>query len=202
VERFKEREFATDGATLFATFCSGCHGPSGEGQRFPGAYPFPAIANVDFLSAATDQFIEETIRGGRPGRRMPAWNEKEGGLRDDEIKKIVGHLRQIADVKEPVRPIAERRWVKADAEVGKRLYANNCAGCHGAKGEGIEAPALNNKAFLASADDTYLVETIGRGRRGTGMQSFQQASTVHPALAPADIEALVAFLRSWEDKKP
>jgi mono/diheme cytochrome c family protein len=202
VERFKEREFATDGATLHATFCSGCHGPSGEGQRFPGAYPFPAIANADFLAVATDQFIKETIQNGRPGRRMPAWNENEGGLRDAEIEKIIGYLRETGGVKEPVRSIAERRWVKADAGLGGRLYANNCAGCHGAKGEGIEAPALNNKAFLASADDTYLVETIGRGRRGTEMQSFQKASSVHPALSPADIEALVAFLRSWEDKKP
>lgn len=202
VERFKEREFATDGATLYATLCSGCHGPNGEGRRFPETYPFPAIANPDFLAAATDQFIQDTIKTGRSGRRMPAWGENEGGLRDEEIARIVGHLRQIGGVPEPKRPAAEHRWIKADAAAGGKLYAAYCAGCHGAKGEGLEAPALRNKSFLTAADDAYLVETIGRGRRGTAMQSFQAASTVHPALSPAEIESLVAYLRSWEEKKP
>jgi cbb3-type cytochrome c oxidase subunit III len=202
VERFKEREFATDGATLYATFCAGCHGPKGEGRRFPESYPFPAIANPDFLAVATDQFITDTIQTGRPGRRMPAWGANEGGLRAEEIAQIVGHLRKISGVAEPTRPAKKRRWVKADAKTGERLYATNCAGCHGARGEGIEAPALSNKSFLAAADDTYLVETIGRGRHDTAMQSFRAASTVHPALSRAEIESLVAYLRSWEEKKP
>ncbi len=73
-----------------------------------------------------------------------------------------------------------------------------CAGCHGVRGEGIQAPALNNQSFLSSASDSYLIETIGRGRRGTQMQSFRSASPVHPALADDDIESLVAFLRTWE----
>jgi hypothetical protein len=45
------------------------------------------------------------------------------------------------------------------------------------------------------------VETIGRGRRGTPMHGFRNASPVHPALADDDIESLVAFLRTWE-KQP
>lgn len=80
-ERLGEREFAADGATLFGTFCAACHGPRGEGRRYLGTPPFPAVGNEDFLRAAGDEFIAETVRRGRPGRRMPAWGEKQGGRR-------------------------------------------------------------------------------------------------------------------------
>lgn len=92
-QRFDEREFAADGATLYGTFCAACHGPAGEGLRFPGMTPFPAIANADFLTAASDEFLDRTISEGRPGRRMPAWNSGEGGLRPAEIDTLVTYLR-------------------------------------------------------------------------------------------------------------
>jgi mono/diheme cytochrome c family protein len=57
---------------------------------------------------------------------------------------------------------------------------------------------LSNPALLAAADDTYLFETIARGRRGTPMRSFRGGSPIHPALSDAQIEALVAYLRTWE----
>ncbi|NLY02901.1 MAG: c-type cytochrome [Rhodopirellula sp.] len=200
VERFGEREFATDGATLYGAFCAACHGPKGEGRRFPDTSPFPAIAGRDFLAVASDEFIAETIRRGRPGRRMPAWNENEGGLRDAEIANLVGHLRAIGGVAEPEAPLSEARSGEGDAELGGRLFAARCAGCHGPAGEGVDAPALNNKVLLSTADDRYLLETIRRGRRGTSMPGFSQpTSPAYPALAPSDIESIVAFIRTWED---
>jgi mono/diheme cytochrome c family protein len=203
--RFGEREFATDGETLFGTFCAACHGANGEGRRYPGMPVFPAVGNADFLAVASDQFLAETIRKGRPGRRMPAWGAKDGGLRPAEIANIVAFLRDghhvpmVGGQKEPLPQHAARRWVKADPAQGQRIYGNYCAGCHGAKGQGIEAPPLANKGLLAAASDDYFVGTIGRGRRGTAMQSFANPSTVHPALSPADIEAIVAFIRTWEE---
>lgn len=197
-ERLGEREFATDGATLYGTFCAACHGANGEGRRYPGAPVFPAIANVDFLETASDDFIAATVRHGRAGRRMPAWGEKEGGLRPEEIASVVAHLRTMAGVKAPPPDPKPRRWAKGDTALGGRLYAAQCASCHGSRGEGVEAPALNNKNLLASATDTYLVQTIARGRRSTVMSGMAQPSTVHPALTPTEIEAIVTFLRTWE----
>lgn len=197
-ERLGEREFSTDGATLYGTFCAACHGPAGEGRRYPGLPMFPAAGNPDFLAAASDQFLSETIERGRTGRRMPAWGGTAGGLRPEETRQIVAHLRQIGGVKEARKPDPKRRWIKGDAEAGGRRYADYCAGCHGKQGEGLEAPALNNKQLLTSADDTYLMETIGRGRRGTPMKSFREGSTVNPALSAAEIESIVAYLRRWE----
>jgi mono/diheme cytochrome c family protein len=55
--------------------------------------------------------------------------------------------------------------------------------------------------LLANATDTYLMETIRRGRRGTSMEGFANPSTVRPALAAEEIESIVTYLRTWEAGK-
>jgi cytochrome c oxidase cbb3-type subunit 3 len=199
--RFGEREFATDGATVYGTFCAGCHGLAGSGVRSPGLASFPSIANPDLLERVSDQFLENTIRHGRPGRRMPAWGDMESGLRPEEIRSVISYLRSLSGQKQKPES-APPRWVQADAASGKSLFASTCSGCHGAQGEGGEAPALNNQVLLASATDTYLVDTIGRGRRGTVMQGFLEPSPARRTLAGAEIEAVVAFIRTWEKRQP
>jgi cytochrome c oxidase cbb3-type subunit 3 len=171
-------------------------------MRFPGSPPFPANGNPDFLAVASDEFLTQTITHGRPGRRMPAWGEQDGGLRTEEVAALVAHLRQLGRVPAPPPDPRGPRWAKADPIIGEQQYIRVCAGCHGKQGEGIEAPALNNKVLLESATDTYLVETIGRGRRGTAMPAFREAAPTHPALAEDEIEAIVAFIRQWETSKP
>jgi cytochrome c oxidase cbb3-type subunit 3 len=171
-------------------------------MRYPGSPPFPANGNPDFLAVASDEFLTQTILHGRPGRRMPAWGEQEGGLRAEEVAALVAHLRQLGGVPAPAPDPRGPRWVKADPKTGEQHYARLCAGCHGKQGEGIDAPALNNKVLLESATDTYLVETIGRGRRGTAMPAFREAAVTHPALAEGQIEDIVAYIRQWESNKP
>ena len=162
---------------------------------------FPAIGNPDFLAVATDEFLTETIRKGRPGRRMPAWGEKEGGLRPAEIANIVAlsaHAERRRQEPAPAHPT--RRWVKADAAVGRQLYATNCAGCHGDKGEGIEGPAAcTTRVCWPPPPTTYLVEHDRPRPARHRHAGFRQSFTVHPALSPADIEAIVAFIRTWEE---
>lgn len=199
-ERFGEREFATDGATLYGTFCAACHGPEGQGMQYSGTSPFPAIGNPDFLAVAPDAFIVENIRRGRPGRRMPAWGEKEGGLNPAEVEAIVTYLRSLAGGVAPPAEKAPARWVQGDAKAGRDLYAANCAGCHGKKGEGRQGPSLANPVLLKTATDTYLVETVRRGRKGTAMRGFASPSTVQRTLTKSEIEDIVAFLRTWEKK--
>jgi cbb3-type cytochrome c oxidase subunit III len=199
VARFGRREFATDGATLYGAFCAGCHGEDGMGRRLPGLVSFPSIANPDFLAIADDEFLKENVRQGRPGRRMPAWL-KPDGLSADEIETVVGYVRALGGVRSAAdsRP---PRWVSGDAQAGERIFAATCGGCHGAKGEGGQGPALNNRVLLAAASDSYLVETIRRGRRGTAMAGFATPDSARPALDNSEIEAVVAFLRTWEGGK-
>jgi mono/diheme cytochrome c family protein len=198
VERFREREFTSDGATLFGAFCSGCHGRDGLGHRVPGM-AFPSVANPDFLAVAPDALIVETILRGRPGRRMRAWGDGSTGLNAEDASTLLSHLRTLAGVP-ALADSRPPRWARGDAALGGRLFTASCAGCHGANGEGGEGPALNNLVLQQFATDTYFVETIGRGRRGTAMASFLEPSTVHRTFTPSEIEAVVTFIRSWGGK--
>ena len=169
-------------------------------MRYPGLAPFPAIGNRDFLRLVSDDFLRQQIRRGRPGRRMPAWGELEGGLRDEEIARLVTYIRDRGGIafEGDAKP---RRWIEGDAAEGKRLFASACARCHGERGEGKEGPALNNRVFLDLATDTYLLKTIQSGRAGTSMAGFAASSTVQGALTDSEISSIVAFLRTWEAKK-
>jgi mono/diheme cytochrome c family protein len=128
---------------------------------------------------------------------MTAWGEKEGGLRPAEIDAVVAYLRAMGNT--PHTPeTTPPRWVRGEASVGERSYAANCAACHGAKGEGKEGPALSNPVLLANATDTYLVETIRRGRRNTSMPAFTTASSTQQMLTDDEIQSIVAYMRTWE----
>lgn len=196
--RFGEREFASDPATIYSAVCSSCHGANGSGMRYPGLPPNPSITNPDFLALAPDDLIFTSIQKGRPGRPMLPWGERVNGLTVAEIRSLVAYIRQLGGGIQQEVDLMAARWVNADAGLGGRLFAANCAGCHGPLGSGGEGPALGNKVFLGSATDTFLVETISRGRRGTVMQGFSTPSTVRPALTRAEIESIVAYLRTLE----
>lgn len=200
VARFGEREFASDGETVYLAFCSGCHGERGEGRQAPGAVTFPAIANPDLHRLVSDDYLIAAVSKGRQGRRMPAWGEMDGGLTPEEIRAAVDHLRRLSGPPRAPDP-KPARWLQADAEAGDRIYAASCAGCHGVIGQGDEAPALRDPVLLSEATDTFLVETIAGGRRGTAMPAFSEPSTVHPTLSRSEIESVAAFLRTWEKKQ-
>jgi mono/diheme cytochrome c family protein len=54
------------------------------------------------------------------------------------------------------------------------LYAQNCAGCHGAEGHGGAAVALANPVYLAIVDETTMRNIVANGVRGTSMPAFAQ----------------------------
>ena len=56
------------------------------------------------------------------------------------------------------------------------LYAQNCAGCHGAEGRGGAAIALANPVYLAIADDASIRKVIANGVTGTSMPAFAQCA--------------------------
>jgi cytochrome c oxidase cbb3-type subunit 3 len=56
------------------------------------------------------------------------------------------------------------------------LYAQNCAGCHGAQGRGGAAIALANPVYLAIVDETNMRNIVANGVRGTSMPAFAQAA--------------------------
>src|SRR5437588_5955061 len=75
------------------------------------------------------------------------------------------------------------------------LYAQTCAGCHGADGKGGAAIALANPVFLAIANDPAIRHTVADGVRGTAMPAFAQSAG--GTLTDKQIDALVRGIRSW-----
>lgn len=58
----------------------------------------------------------------------------------------------------------------------RTLYAQNCAGCHGAEGRGGAAIALANPVYLAIGDENSVRKVIANGVRGTSMPAFAQSA--------------------------
>jgi len=77
---------------------------------------------------------------------------------------------------------------------GAKLYSQNCAGCHGERGDGGIGVPLSLPSFHASVDDDYLKQTMLRGRPGRVMPSFSYLSI-------AEVDAIVKHIRSWHQGK-
>lgn len=179
-----ERDFAADGASLFAVFCSACHGTAGEGRTFDvSPKAFPALSNPDFLALADDEFLRRTIRLGRPGRRMPSWGQH---LSAKELELLVGLLRSF----EKPAPVFTASATPPELDLGSRLFADTCAPCHGPRGEGSGlAPPLAAKDNEVTATEERIFGTLAAGVAGTAMGSFR-------SLEPSQLRAISAAVRA------
>src|SRR6202166_2469641 len=74
------------------------------------------------------------------------------------------------------------------------LYAQNCAGCHGAEGRGGAAIALADPIYLAIADDATIRKVIANGVRGTSMPAFAESSG--GMLTDQQIDVITTQIRS------
>ena len=188
---------APDGPALFAEHCSVCHGDKGEGGvGIPLSYNF-------FLNSVSDDYIKKTIRLGRPGRIMPAFSE----LSDVQINSITAYVRSWSEDKAPV--FASKK-ISGDSKKGELLFKQRCASCHGADGKGgkgtgvtfsrkrdlpIIAPALNNKGFLAAANDQLIRHSMVNGREGTPM-----SKAFVDGLTKQQIDDIVSYIRDFENE--
>ena len=81
-----------------------------------------------------------------------------------------------------------------------KLYATNCAGCHGANGRGGAAIGLASAGYLSLVGDTDLRQVIEHGRPGTAMPAFAQSTG--GTLSDVQVGALVQGIRSWTKTTP
>lgn len=172
------------GGELYQRYCALCHGEHGEGYLADNA---PAITGDAFLRVASDEFLTRAITEGHPGTPMAAFGQAQGGpLLPEEVLRIVAFLRS-----EGPPPIdVSRTRVMGDAGRGRSVYDESCASCHGARGEGVNAPTLAHPVFQSSASVGFLRETIARGRDGTPMPAFQGT------LSSQAIDDVVAYVRT------
>jgi cytochrome c oxidase cbb3-type subunit 3/ubiquinol-cytochrome c reductase cytochrome c subunit len=82
-----------------------------------------------------------------------------------------------------------------------KLYAENCAGCHGTDGTMGPAPPLNDALFLTIISDATLAHVIADGRAGTLMPAFLQERG--GTLTPTQVRVLAEGLKKqWGAKAP
>jgi mono/diheme cytochrome c family protein len=80
-------------------------------------------------------------------------------------------------------------------EEGARLYAENCAVCHGQNGEGRVGATLN-KDWPAIRPEVTVKTIIENGIQGSVMPAWSQRNG--GPLGDADIEALLVYILSWQ----
>ena len=198
-----------EGIALYAEYCVTCHGASGEGLA---AFPPLDSEGVRLMDEDT---LFRTIERGRYNTAMAAYGVGEGGiLTQMQITSLVTLIQADAWQMTAARVEALGRTppVIAAAEVpaetlalistlpggdslvsGLTLYAENCAACHGANGEGSAlAPALNVDALRERLSDTDITRIISQGVSGTLMAAWNRA------LLPEQITDLTGLIRSWD----
>jgi len=80
------------GLNLYLRNCEGCHGMRGRGGIAP------EIGNPVFQAAASDDLILRTIRFGRVGTPMPAFQRAEGAVfSDQDLADILAYLRSLQE---------------------------------------------------------------------------------------------------------
>jgi len=109
---------------------------------------------------------------------------------------------QVEDIQATLDMVEDNRLFEAEAllitlfppeEMGKELFATNCASCHGADGTGGTAPSLHNNRFIQANSDDELTAFVSAGRPGTAMDGFEGI------LREEDVSNLIALMRTWQE---
>lgn len=178
-------------AGLYKKYCALCHGDNREGDAADYA---PSLRSKSLMATtqkprSSFNFLVHTISYGRIGTSMAPYAKSQGGPLDEgDIEALVQWLHETSGVKEVVEMSTDP--VIGDIPLGKTLYNKHCIKCHGVNGEGVTAPALANRVFLATASDAFMRYTIAEGRENTLMKSYKDS------LGSKEIDAITAYLRS------
>jgi len=149
------------GRAAFRINCSACHGSGAAGSK-----GYPNLNDDDWLWGGDIKSIQQTLLDGVrfPGddatrmSQMPAFGKDEI-LKPEEVQDAVSYVRFISH-QEAMSPSAKR---------GSAIFANNCAACHGANGQGnrdFGAPNLTDKIWLYGGDRDTLTQTVTNARYG------------------------------------
>jgi len=183
------------GEELFRNNCSICHGTNGS-----GGMGIP-LASASFLDAASNQYLKQTIRLGRPGRIMPSFY----WMPEADIDALIEYINQWRDT--PPKNWSSRS-ISGNPESGAQLFKSHCAACHGDQAQGgkgtglhfsrpteipVTATALNNQGLLNSAPDEMLHYIITHSRKGSIMPSATQLG-----LSDSSVNDIVSYIRSFQ----
>ncbi|MFL5253664.1 MAG: cytochrome-c oxidase, cbb3-type subunit III [Rhodopila sp.] len=174
----------TSGRITFAENCQACHGAGGSGQ--PG---YPALAAGGWLWGGTLDDIQQTvthgIRSGDPDARnsaMPHFGA-DGLLKPEEIQQVADYVWST---------FYGHETAGQDVSAGVKIFAENCASCHGESGEGnraVGAPRLASRIHLYGDARETIVAQANLPRQGV-MPNW------NARLDPATIKAVTLYVHS------
>jgi mono/diheme cytochrome c family protein len=152
--------------------CSNCHG-----ERVP--------------SAASVEQARQLVSQGGEHQTMPVWGQV---LTDAQLNALVAYTLSAAK--------------GTSLEAGQQAFQQNCAACHGEFGEGGPNPSragdiifpISTGEYLKTRDDFTLRSIISQGQPNFGMSPF--GSAFGGPLDDETIDAIVAFIRAWENNPP
>lgn len=157
------------GESLYASYCTTCHGSDARGAR-----GYPNLRDGDWLYGGDPANIKKSIMDGRQAA-MPAWGEM---LSDEDVFNVTSYVEQLAG----------REVDSMHASLGGDIYKQSCAVCHGAEGKGnymFGAPNLTDDIWLYGGSQKKITESIVKGRSGNmpGHKEFLGEAKVHTLAA-------------------
>jgi len=167
------------GAAAFKVNCVQCHGAGAAGS--PG---YPNLNDDDWIWGGTLTEIAYTLNHGirwdgaaeTRSNFMPAF---EGSFDRAQVNALAGHVLSLSGKAKP-------------NATGAQMFADNCAACHGAGGEGLPAvggPALNDAIWLYGGSAGEIGKQILAPRHGV-MPAWQGR------LDPVTIKMLAAYVHA------
>ncbi len=174
------------GERLFLTYCSQCHGSDAGGAR-----GFPSLRDSDWLYGGTPETIVQTLTKGRMGV-MPAFGAVLG---PEGVRDVAAYVRSFSGL-----PHDNLR-----AQVGKPLFAQNCAACHGGDGKGTQAlgaPNLTDAIWLYGSSERTIVEGITKGHNIDPAAGTNAMPAFENQLTPAQIRVVAAYVWGLSNKAP
>lgn len=179
------RTFAVSaGGSIFKVNCVQCHGSGAQGG--PG---FPNLNDNSWIWGGKPEQIVQTIahgvrQDGNDNTRaniMPAFG-KDGLLEPAKIEEVTNTVLQLSGQEHDA----------ALATAGAVTFAEQCAACHGEKGEGLPelgGPQLNDAVWLYGGDKAAITAQINNPKLGM-MPSWQDK------LGETKVKQLAAYVLS------
>jgi mono/diheme cytochrome c family protein len=161
-----------EGVETFQANCANCHG-----SRIP--------------SSENIEVARQIIAEGGGHDTMPVWGDV---LTPEQLDALVTFTIAAAE--------------GTSVEIGQELYRQSCVSCHGEFGEGGPNPSragdiifpISTAEYLKTRDDYTIRAIIAQGQPNYGMSPF--GSAFGGPLDDEDVDAVVAYIRSWEANPP
>jgi cytochrome c oxidase cbb3-type subunit III len=149
-----------EGAAAFQANCAACHGRGAQG--FIG---YPNLNDDEWIWGGSIDDIHKTIAYGV---RSDHNDTRASQMPRFGIDKMLDDA-QIGDTAEYVLSLSGSSARPEAVARGRKLYADNCASCHGDTGKGMKeqgAPDLTDAIWLYGGSRQAIVESIRTGRGG------------------------------------